>query len=292
MNEGNVDLKALKAGGLIKQKDGLFTVRLRVVGGRMEERGLAALALVARKYGRGYVHLTTRQGVEIPYVRLEDAGALRADLAAGGLEVGVCGASVRTITACQGAAICAHGLIDTQALAMKIDKIFYGRGGLPHKFKIAITGCPNACIKPLENDLGIMGLARKAFRPERCTLCGLCVQVCPAGALAIRDDRLIYSDEKCIACGACAAACQTGAWALIGAGYAFFVGGKVGKNPRAADRLNLEAESEEDVLRIVSATLDWYAANGRKGERFGETLDRLGVAALEHNLKARMAQQP
>ena len=287
MSGETVDLRALKAGGLMKQKQpGLFSVRLKVVGGRMEAGGLAVLASAALKYGRGHVHLTTRQGVEIPYVRLEDVDSLRADLAAGGLEIGACGARVRTITACQGAT-CTHGLIDPQDLAVKIDQKVCGRGGLPHKFKIAITGCPNACIKPLENDLGIMGVARKAFHPEHCTLCELCVKACPAaGALSVGDGRLVYCDEECLACGACAAACPTNAWEPTGVGYAIFVGGKMGKRPRLADRLGLEAETEEAVLRIVSATLDWYAANGRKGERFGDTLARLGATAFERHLRA------
>ncbi|MFH0940080.1 MAG: 4Fe-4S binding protein [Planctomycetota bacterium] len=287
MSDKKIDLNALKAVGLIKQKDpGLFSVRLRVVGGRMESDHLAVLAAIARKYGRGHVHLTTRQGVEIPYVRLEDVDAMRADLTACGMELGVGGARVRTITACQGAT-CTHGLIDPQTLAVKIDRLVYGRGGLPHKFKIAITGCPNACIKPLENDLGIMGLARKVFLPERCTLCKLCIRACPvAGTLAVENGRLACHAETCIACGTCVATCPTGAWELTGAGYALFVGGKMGKRPRLANRLRLEVDTEEHVLRIVLTVLDWYVANGHKGERFGDTLDRVGVVVLENHLKA------
>jgi dissimilatory sulfite reductase (desulfoviridin) alpha/beta subunit len=86
--------------------------------------------------------------------------------------MGACGQRVRTVTACQGRE-CSHGLIDCLALAREIDRKYFGIGGHPHKFKIGITGCPNACIKPQENDLGIMGRLKKEFLKENCNYCGL-----------------------------------------------------------------------------------------------------------------------
>ena len=35
---------------------------------------------------------------------------------------------------------------------------------LPHKFKIAVGGCPNNCVKPNLNDLGIIGQRVPEFR--------------------------------------------------------------------------------------------------------------------------------
>ena len=280
-NQAPYDIKALKAGGFMKQKEpDLFSVRLRVVGGRIEAPQLRALADLAEKYGTGHVHLTTRQGVEIPYVHFKDIEYLREGLARVELEFGACGPRVRTITACQGGS-CSHGLIDSQALAKRIDEKVFGRSGLPHKFKIGITGCPNACIKPQENDLGVMGIVRKTFHEDLCDRCGLCVHACPIpGALEIKDDRLVYREDICVRCGSCVAACPTDAWERIGTGYAVYVGGKMGKRPRFGDRLPLEMRDEDDLLRVVMETIEWYAANGRKGERFGETLDRVGVDEL------------
>ncbi len=280
------DVKALKAGGLMKQKEpDLFSVRLRVVGGFLSAEQLEKLAEVARKYGRGHVHLTTRQGVEVPYVAFRDMEGIRADLKEAALEFGACGPRVRTITACQGAS-CSHGLIDSQALAARIDERVFGRSGLPHKFKIGITGCPNACIKPRENDLGIMGIVLKSFHEDLCDRCGLCVHACPIpGALEIVDDRLVYREDICVRCGSCIAACPTDAWERTGTGYALFVGGKMGKRPRLGDRLPFEAKTEEEVLDIIDATIEWYASNGTKGERFGETLDRVGIGALVSQLR-------
>ncbi len=279
--ETTYDVKALKSGGLMKQKEpDLFSVRLRVVGGRVTAEQLEKLAEVARTYGRGHVHLTTRQGVEVPFVAFHEVENIRADLRAEGLEFGACGPRVRTITACQGRS-CSHGLIDSQALAAKIDERVFGRSGLPHKFKIGITGCPNACIKPRENDLGIMGIVRKKFSEDRCDRCSLCVHACPVpGALEIKNDRVVYREDLCVRCGDCVAACPTDAWEKVGAGYAVFVGGKMGKRPRLGDRLPFEIENEDDVLAVIDKTIDWYAGNGTKGERFGVTIDRIGLDKL------------
>lgn len=66
-----VDYAVLKAGGFMRQKQkDHFSLRLRVVGGTVTVEQLEAIAAVARKYGQDYVHLTSRQGVEIPFIRL------------------------------------------------------------------------------------------------------------------------------------------------------------------------------------------------------------------------------
>ena len=120
----HVDYKELKKGGFMRQKQkDCFAMRLKSVGGHFTAAQLGAVQQVAEKYGKGYVHLTSRQGIEIPYIKLQDIDEVKAALKAGGVEVGVCGPRVRTITACQGAATCPSGLIDTVKLANEFDKI-------------------------------------------------------------------------------------------------------------------------------------------------------------------------
>jgi dissimilatory sulfite reductase (desulfoviridin) alpha/beta subunit len=270
---------------LIAQKEEAFrTVRLHVTGGFAAADALLALAQLARKYGRGHVHLTMRQGIEIPYVPVESLAAFEADLVQAGLSVSACGASVRTITACQGAS-CRHGLIDSQAVARRLDERFFGLPGLPHKFKIGVTGCPNACIKPLENDLGIMGIAKKRFDQERCEGCGLCARACPmSGALKVIDKQVFYHPESCVHCGKCAAVCPTGAWENTGVRYALFVGGKMGKRIRLAEPLPIEVADEEKLVEVVGKVIEWYRTHGIPGERFGSTIDRLGMNELVSGL--------
>jgi len=168
---------------------------------------------------------------------------------------------------------------------------FSGRTGLPHKFKIAVTGCPNACIKPRENDLGIMGVTRKVFHEDLCTACGLCVGVCSSpGTLEIHDGVLLRREELCVGCGKCVAACPTGAWESDGVQYALFVGGKMGKRPMQAEELPLDIRNEDELLDAAERIIEWYKLNGHPKERFGDTLYRVGVDNLTQAIRPASAQ--
>lgn len=113
-----VDYATLKKGGFMRQKQkNNFSLRLAVVGGNLTAENLKIIAEVADKYGDGHVHLTSRQSVEIPFIKLDDVEEVKEVLATGGCKPGVCGPRVRTITACQGSQICPSGNIDTYGLA-------------------------------------------------------------------------------------------------------------------------------------------------------------------------------
>jgi len=63
----------------------------------------------------------------------------------------------------------------------------------------------------------IQSLSQNVIRnEERCTHCGACVTVCPAGAfeLAPLTRRVNFDDEKCLACGLCLKACPPRAMEL------------------------------------------------------------------------------
>jgi dissimilatory sulfite reductase (desulfoviridin) alpha/beta subunit len=153
------ELKSLKNQAMMAEKgDGLFSVRLSVVGGHLEAAQLKTIAELAERFAAAEVHLTTRQGVEIPHVPYQNLEPLRAAMERAGLRLASAGKCVRGITACPGT-YCKFGQTDTQALAQKLHEKFGGRGGLPHKFKISIAGCRHGCTKPQENDLGITGSA-------------------------------------------------------------------------------------------------------------------------------------
>lgn len=79
-----------------KQKNN-FSLRLAVVGGNLTSENLKIIADVADKYGDGHVHLTSRQSVEIPFIKLDDVEEVKEVLATGGCKPGVCGPRVRTI---------------------------------------------------------------------------------------------------------------------------------------------------------------------------------------------------
>ena len=51
---------------------------------------------------------------------------------------------------------------------------------------------------------------------DRCTNCGACIAVCPAGAFEVepKTRKVIFSNEKCLACEVCIKACPPRAMAL------------------------------------------------------------------------------
>ena len=273
------NIKELKSGGLMKQKEkNLFSLRLRIVGGFVKSGQLVKLSEITNKYGKGYIHLTARQGIEIPNINFKHFEEVEKELAKVELQMGACGQRVRTVTACQGKE-CSHGLIDCLSLARDIDQRFFGIGGHPHKFKIGITGCPNGCIKPQENDLGIMGRLKKSFVEKNCNYCGLCALVCPVGAIEVDKDNkeIVFHENKCIGCGDCVYSCPTNAWQKRQEGYTIFVGGKMGKFPILGMKVFDFVETKEKVMEIIEKTLEFYKRFGKKGERFRDTLGRVSV---------------
>ena len=86
-----VDYAALKKGGFMRQKQkGCFSLRLAVVGGNLTAENIKTVAEVADKYGHGYVHMTSRQGFEFPFIKLDDFDDVIDDLAKGVCKPGVC----------------------------------------------------------------------------------------------------------------------------------------------------------------------------------------------------------
>src|SRR3989339_2065660 len=179
-----IDLNELKSGGFIKQnqKD-LFTVRLKVPGGRITPEKLTKIAEVAKKYSRmGYCHLSFRQSVEIIGVHIDDFDAVVKELATVGQKVASCGPRVRVPTACGGCEYNPNGLTDTQKMARMVDEKYFGTPCY-HKFKISFSGCPIDCARTREMDLGFQGIAEPGLKKDLCTACGICVAACEEKAL-------------------------------------------------------------------------------------------------------------
>lgn len=270
-----VDYATLKKGGFMRQKQkNNFSLRLRVVGGNLTAIQLAKIAEVADKYGDGHVHLTSRQSVEIPFIKLEDIDDVKAELSKGEVEPGVCGPRVRTVTACQGEAICPSGCIDTFSLAKELDNRYFAKE-LPHKFKFGITGCQNNCLKAEENDLGIKGAIKVKWRESDCIKCGVCVKACRTDALEFSDGKIILDERKCNFCGRCLKACPTEAWEATH-GYIVSFGGLFGNSISKGEAIIPFIESYDKLMKICDAAIQFFEDNANPGERFKFTIDRVG----------------
>ena len=280
-----IDYSALKKGGFMRQKQkGYFSLRLQVVGGNLTAENIKTVAEVAERYGHGYVHMTSRQGIEIPFIQFEDIEEVRAKLAEGGVQPGVCGPRVRTVTACQGSAICPSGCIDTTALAQKLNDHYFGRE-LPHKFKFGVTGCQNNCLKAEENDLGVKGGMEVNWVSEKCIHCGVCEKACREGAITCTGTEVLLDVSKCTYCGRCVKACPTDAWEGE-SGYIVSFGGLFGNKIYKGEQLLPLIKDEETLFRVTDAAIEFFAEKANAGERFRFTLQRLGEEEFRDRILA------
>ncbi|MCR4895442.1 MAG: 4Fe-4S binding protein [Lachnospiraceae bacterium] len=281
---GEINYAELKKGGFMKQKQkGFGSLRLKVIGGNLTAENIRVISEVAEKYGRGYVHMTSRQGVEIPFINVEQLAEVKEALLKGGVETGVCGPRVRTVTACQGSEICPSGCIDTYTLAKELDERYFGRE-LPHKFKFGVTGCMNNCLKAEENDVGIKGGMEITYNEEPCFSCGVCVKVCRTGALSMEDGKVVLDASKCNHCGRCVKSCPADAW--VGTpGYIVSFGGTFGNFIYQGEELLPIIGDKETLFRVTDAAIEYFEENAKPSERFRKTLERLGIDGLKEKVR-------
>jgi len=283
----NINFAELKSGGFIKQnKKDLFTVRLRVPGGRMPIKRLQGIIRIAKKYSQSdFVHLTTRQSLEIISVQINDFNKLKKELKKIGQGTASCGPRVRVATGCGGCEYNARGIIDTQKLAIESDKRFFGIPTVHGKFKISFAGCQSDCTRAKGADTGFVGEIEPKWDENKCTGCRLCAKACLEGAI-ISDEKTgkpIYDISRCIFCGDCIKICPTSAWYGNRVGCALYVGGKWGRHPRIANLIE-HLFPIKNIIPIIKKTIDWYIKNGKSRERIGNTIDRLGFKKYKETI--------
>ncbi|MDO4732391.1 MAG: 4Fe-4S binding protein [Bacillota bacterium] len=262
-----------------------FSGRIVTVGGLFTPAELRSIAECAEKFGSGKVIFTSRLAAEITGIPFAQIPAAEQFMEERGLHFGGTGAKVRPITACKGTS-CVYGNIDTQALAKVIyDKFYIGMREvkLPHKFKIGIGGCPNSCMKPSLNDVGIEGRRAFSFTPELCRGCKKCAveESCPTKAISFQAGKAFLDPDKCSGCGLCIGKCPF--LAVPGEAKAvcrIFAGGTWGKKQRMGTLLS-GSFTEEEVPVVVEKLLLWFRENAYVKERLGAAIDRLGSDALE-----------
>lgn len=265
----------LRSGIIRQRQQDRVIARFRSLAGNLTAAQLRALADLAEKYGRGSVHLTTRQGVEISAVAMDKAAQLAKEARERGLLAGACGPRVRTVVACPGREVCPYGLVNSRQLAEELDREFFGRE-VGIKVKIAVSGCPNSCAKPQENDIALMGAVEPVLRAEKCHGCGLCATLCPRGAIKMKEGKPHLNRRLCMGEGSCIAICPAGAWEERRRGLYLFAGGQGGRSPRLG-RVVVPFVTEEEATAAVEAVLKTFLQLRREGERLGDTLQRVGL---------------
>jgi len=138
------------------QKDGTYSVVPRMWGGITTPRELRAIADVVEKYDAPMVKVTGGQRLDIFGIRKEDLPAVWADLNAAGMVSGhAYGKALRTVKTCVGSEWCRFGTQDSTGLGVKLERGFWG-SWMPHKFKMAVSGCPRNCAEATIKDFGVV----------------------------------------------------------------------------------------------------------------------------------------
>ncbi len=265
-----------------------FNGRVITRNGKMTAKELAAVAEAAEKFGNGQVALTVRLTAEIQKVPFENIEPLREFLKERGLETGGTGAKVRPVVSCKGTT-CQYGLIDTFALSEAIHKRFYEGWHdvkLPHKFKIAVGGCPNNCVKPDLNDLGVIGQKVPEIDLSKCRGCKVCQieKNCPIHVPKVVDGKVLIDDAQCNHCGRCINKCPFKAFEEYVPGYKVYIGGRWGKKVARGKFLGKLLTSPEEVLDVIEKAITLFRDKGQQGERFADTVERLGFEEVEKQL--------
>jgi nitrite reductase (NADH) large subunit len=138
------------------QKDGSFSVVPRMWGGLTNPKELRAIADVAEKFKVPEVKVTGGQRIDLFGVKKEDLPAMWKDLTDAGFTSGhAYGKSLRTVKTCVGSQWCRFGTQDSTGLGVKLEQMTWG-SWMPHKFKLAVSGCPRNCAEATIKDFGVV----------------------------------------------------------------------------------------------------------------------------------------
>jgi len=146
-----------------------YFLRIKIVAGILKIDQARIIAELSQKYGRDYLEVTTRQDIQLHWIKDEDAPSIFSKLEEAGLCTDMCGqyypkagnGDVRNIVTCPLTGIQPHEIIETSSIVKKAVEMFTGRKeylDLPRKFKIGVSSCPINCIKPEVNDLALVAV--------------------------------------------------------------------------------------------------------------------------------------
>ena len=261
-------------GGIITERDADFcTIRIRAPAGNISVEKLRSLTSIAKKYGSGTIHCTTRQTIEIPHVDPKSIKKIAGLLEKNGTPIGSERDEIVNIIACPGIDRCKFANIDTISLAEKIDRKLFGKE-MPVKIRIALSGCPNSCTSPMLNEIGIMGRILPIRTAGLCTGCGTCVEYCKEKAIIIKNGISVLDHAKCVQCGVCIRSCPFDLLKAEHSHYLILVGGRRGRHPHIGREL-LTVDNEDDVIYVIEKLVKWVYRRAWSGRLLSAQLDDL-----------------
>jgi sulfite reductase (NADPH) hemoprotein beta-component len=192
---GEIDADAWRAyrvarGAYSQRQDGVHMLRIKLPQGATGAAQLRALADVAARFSRGYGHVTTRQNLQVHFVRPADLEPALRRLAEDGITTsGAGGNAVRNVVACPLAGVSPDEAFDVTPYAEAVTRHFLRHplaSALPRKFKIAFEGCAHDHVATPIHDLGFRARVRaeggRSVRGFAVTVAGGTSSLCTAGA--------------------------------------------------------------------------------------------------------------
>ncbi len=135
-----------------KPKIGNFCLRIKVAGGILKPHQLRGLGELSTRFGQSYAELTTRQNIQLHWLRLPILQEVLERIQQLGLTTkGGCGDTVRNITTCPVVGLNPDELFDPTPLLLQVSQLFDDipeYSDLPRKHKITIGACPDWCNAP------------------------------------------------------------------------------------------------------------------------------------------------
>lgn len=171
------DLERMKWYGVFerRQTPGYFMFRLRIPNGVLTAEQITQIGLLSNRFGRGDCDVTTRQNIQLRWIRIQDVPEIFRSLDAVGLDYRQSGMdSVRNVTGCPMAGLDPQEIVDASPIAWAVQQAIVGLkefSNLPRKFNISVSGCTRDCATSQTNDLALMP-AMKDGRPGFNVLAG------------------------------------------------------------------------------------------------------------------------
>ena len=146
------------------ETDGRFMLRIKFPGGEVTSAQLRTVGRLSVRYGRGMGDITTRQNIQLHWLRIEDMPVVLDELNAAGLSfTQACGDVWRNVVGCPLAGVDGHELIDSRPLVEELERTFVGDrrfSNLPRKFKVSVSGCAHGCAQHEINDIGLVAVEK------------------------------------------------------------------------------------------------------------------------------------
>ena len=172
MDEMPGEVERLKWVGIYPQKQGgdAFMMRIKVPGGVLTPEQARVIGQIAvdfangplpnPHFGNNFLDLTTRQDVQMHWIKMENVPEIWRRLEEAGMTtVQACGDSARNVLCCPVSGLGHDEVLDAYPIAQTISDYFTGNreyANLPRKFKLSVTGCVEDCAQAEINDIGML----------------------------------------------------------------------------------------------------------------------------------------